>query len=86
MKEYYLDSQEREKLFKQLHCDISLDDIVEGCLLDNELYYMDSVLVLVCYEHYLNEWSSDYQIFVAENSEDNEKLLAEWQTRTSDLI
>ena len=59
-------------------------DIIVGCLLDNFMLECEGGFAAV-YEHYLNEWTSDYLIeFEAGNAETVWKRWDEFQTRCED--
>ena len=71
MKTYYLNGDQLNELIEKTGAEIM--DGYEGCLLDNGLYYSETMTFAV-YEHYLNCWSSDYQVIIARTENDIEKV------------
>jgi len=60
MKKYKIAPENLEKFLYQNRAEVI--DCIEGCLLDNLLCYTRRG-ILFLKEHYLNCWSSDYQVF-----------------------
>lgn len=71
MKTYYLNGDQLNELIERT--DAEIIDGYEGCLLDNALYYSEKMTFAV-YEHYINCWSSDYEVIIARTEKDIEKV------------
>ena len=60
MKEYTISASNLDKFLYQNNAEVI--DCIEGTLIDNLLCYTKRGILLLK-EHYLNCWSSDYQVF-----------------------
>lgn len=68
MTRFYIDPQNIEKWLHQNEAEYT-GDFVDGCLLDSFVVWTKNGVAAV-YEHYLNEWSSDYLIEFERGSAD----------------
>ena len=75
MKKVYLNGDQLNELIEKTQAEIV--DGYDGCLLDNGLYYSETMTFAV-YEHYLNCWCSDYEVKIATTEEDIEKVTNEF--------
>lgn len=68
---------------EELQADNEITDIVEGCLLDNLLFYSKELQQYVlCKEQYLNEWSSCLHVYVGNEAE----IFDMWDKLTENML